>query len=79
MESNQLRLYSEIFLALLCLKFSADRCHRLQLSLQTHHNSEIEGRGRTQFTATANAYHSRLTPYRSYVANNNSFILDWGT
>ena len=71
MESNQLRLYSEIFLALLCLKFSADRCHRLQMSLQTHHNSEMEGRGRTQFTA--NAYHLRLTLYMSYVVYNHSF------
>ena len=63
MESNQLISYSEIFLALLCLKFSADRCHRLQLSLlQTYHNSEIEGRGRTQFKATATAQHSQ-TPY----------------
>ena len=55
MESNLLML-------VLTEKFSADRCHRLQMSLQTHHNSEIEGRGRTQFKATATAQHSQ-TPY----------------
>ena len=72
MESNLLiLLYLDIFLALLGVKFSADRCHRLQMSLQTHHNSEMEGRGRTQFTA--NAYHLRLTLYMSYVVYNHSF------
>ena len=64
MESNLLML-------VLTEKFSADRCHRLQMSLQTHHNSEMEARGRTQFTA--NAYHLRITLYMSYVVYNHSF------